>query len=144
MTAAPDYSYAIDGATWRAVTDPAVHLVVEPTDPGDGTAGISVYVNGDGPTARLDARQLRQLAVDLLDRADLLDNVPGRHRRTPAWHQREGERLLAASLGRALDGHVYAIAAQAHFLAALAGRALHTNPVTVHQHLCDHEGTETT
>ncbi len=83
-------------------------------------------------TVEFSSRELREIAADLLERAEALDNVPGRYRRTAAWHLREGERLLTLvrQHPESSDADVLALAASAHFQAAQALRC-HT---TVHIH----------
>lgn len=61
---------AAEGEDWGSGP---LHLVLDPHEPGDNTAVISVYADGDGPSVSLDAETLRNVAATLLGRADLLD-----------------------------------------------------------------------
>ncbi|MEO6088980.1 MAG: hypothetical protein ABIQ18_38295 [Umezawaea sp.] len=75
-------------------------LVAEVTEPEDTTAALSISLVDDELVHLhlcLSSTQLRELAADLMERADYLDRVPGRNRKTPAWHHRNGVRLLAES-----------------------------------------------
>jgi len=139
----------IPGRQWTGAPDgkAPTALAVAATEPGDDHAGITVNVQLPGGTVMpnstwLDSSQLRELATDLIERAEVLDNTTGRNRHTPAWHVREGERRLLASrfLVNSSDKFDLAVAqaqiAQAHYLAAMADRGLTTHPpVVIHQHL---------
>lgn len=92
-------------------------------------------------TFAFNAQQLRELAAAALERADHLDNVAGRNRKTPAWHIREGEgrlmtaRFLVNTSDRFELARAQAAIASAHFTAAVALRGLTTHPqVVVHNH----------
>lgn len=81
--------------------------------------------------------QLREIAAAALDLAEAIENVPGRNRKTSAWHQRRGEQLLRESDRE--DDAEWATAraeqAQAHFLAAMSGKTLaQGSGVVIHQH----------
>lgn len=148
----------IPGRQWAGAPDgkAPTALAVAATEPGDDCAGITVNFQLPGGTVMpnstwLDAAQLRELATDLLERAEVLDNTTGRNRRTPAWHVREGERRLLTSrqLVASSDKFDLAVAqaqiAQAHYLAAMAGRGLTNHPpVVIHQHLNEESRKDTT
>jgi hypothetical protein len=54
-------------------------MVIEDTEPADTAALLSVYDDdGDGPGVLLGADQLREVAADLIARADLIEGKPGR------------------------------------------------------------------
>ncbi|WP_367128282.1 hypothetical protein [Saccharothrix sp. HUAS TT1] len=111
------------------------HLVAGATAPGD--YGVLLAVQQDDRTAGgavLTADQLRELAADLMDRADALDNLAGRNRRTPNEHIRLGDRFLARADREDAPEWTSARAAQAaaHYQAALAKKSISTVHITHH------------
>lgn len=123
----------IPGRMWYSAAAGGQSLAALPTGPGDNLVLIGL---GSPTTATqriaLNSAQLRELAADLVERAEVLDNTAGRNRKTPAWHIREGERLVSQVRNdtTATDASVLALLACAHFQGAQALRR-HT---TVHIH----------
>lgn len=140
MTAArAEQPGTIPGRTWNGIPSGKcpTSLYIGASTPGDDLAEIGVTIQLLGGTDMpnltwLGSAQLREIAADLLERAEAMENVPGRNRRTPAWHIRQGERLVSQvhKDTTAADADVLALLAGAHFQAAQALRR-HT---TVHIH----------
>lgn len=65
----------INARTWQGPSDHGRrYLVIEDTEPEDTAALLSVHdTGGDGPGVVLGANQLREVAADLIARADLID-----------------------------------------------------------------------
>lgn len=133
-TARAEQPGTIPGRVWPGTTqlasEPHTSLIAELVTPGDRLAEIGIVRDGDEPVgAWLTPAQLREIAADLIERAEALENVPGRNRKNWRWHLREGERLLSET-----RNHVHATdairRAHAHFQAAAVLRG-HT---TVHIH----------
>lgn len=135
MTAArADEPGTIPSQEWKDADQHSFRVL--PTVPGDECVIATTY------DRRRDARadvafspsQLREMAADFLERADHLDNVAARNRKTPRWHLREGQRLLRASANQSNPHEAVARAeqAQGHFLAAIAERTQTT--VHIHHH----------
>lgn len=142
MTAARDEEPGIiPGQSWP---DGWGALDLAPTRPAASRQIISLRTTDrQKATVELGARELREIAASMWERADLLDNPAGRNRKTPEWHIREGERLLRAGVNKSnlAEEAAYAQSAQAHFLAAVALRGLTTHPQTVvHVHHTDPSG----
>lgn len=143
MTAAPTEEPG--GIPARSWPDGYGALVIAPTRPQASRQLISVRTpreTGTGESyavVEFSSRELREMAAELLERADALDNVPGRHRRTPNWHLREGEKFLGTArhhLNHGMDPQLamaQAAVASAHFQAAQAKRVHTFTPVTTHE-----------
>ncbi|MFJ8966085.1 hypothetical protein ACIRG5_42515 [Lentzea sp. NPDC102401] len=137
----PGVPGTVSSRIWEG-KDGASFLDVSRTSPGDRTVLLFANDPGRAIGVPLAAAQLRELAADLMERADVLDNVAGRNRKTPAWHIREGEgrlmtaRFLVNTSDRFELARAQADIAAAHFTAAVALRGLTTHPqVVVHNHI---------
>lgn len=126
----------IPGRSWTDVFGSELRLAA--TGPSDGYSVLTAKIGPNTAGVALASEQLRELGAECFERADHLDNVPGRNRRTWRWHMREGERLLSQSRDAVEPTHLIQ-RAHAHFTAAGVLRG-HTS-IQIHQH--DESGKDT-
>jgi len=132
MSARTEQPGAIPARSWKDAHGSEVELTLA----GGGSPGeTAVVLHVSSPAIALTSTQLREIVADALERAEALDRVPGRYRRNPAWHIRQGELQLAKADEEPAPEWASARAAlaAAHFQAALAQQSRTTVHITHHQ-----------